>query len=230
MGIINVPQHEASAIKAVDSDALVKLIDRCIDEERAAALGDFRLGSCGPYISNNLRAFERDLAKYASAKSAKKREETEYDVRKAGRDLKFAVDQMKARVATEELEAQRFRVNDHVFPPGLISQNLRVVVSYSWCEGTDQNWKHGSVTFVHDVVFQRDYLAPFPKRKPSAAQQKRDLEDKLHREWEHLRDLGLQAVRDHFRRGGSGAAIPAEVRAKPDPHSHHLNNFSADFS
>lgn len=229
MGIINIPRQEAEAIKSIDSDALRALIDRCVEEKRATAIYTLRLSSCGPYVSNKLRAFERDLAMHAAAKSPKKREETEYDVRKAARDLEFAVGQMQARVATEEQEAHLFRIDDQIQPPGLISKNLRVVVRYGWRESVDQDWKRGSVTFLHDVVFQHDYTTPVPKRKPSAAQQRRDLEGKLFEMWERLRDLGLQAVRDHFRRGGSGADIPAEVRAKPDSHSHHLNNFSARF-
>ena len=153
--------------------------------------------------------------------------ESEYDIRKAGRDLEHAVGQMKARVAAEAHEGQLFFVEDRVAPPALIGQHLSVRVGYRWRERVDQDWMYGSVTFVHDVIFQPDYAAL--ARTPSAARQRRDREDELYRQWEHLRDLGQQEVRDHFRRNRSGLTIPERVQAKPDPHTHHLNNFSAKF-
>lgn len=227
--MINIPSDEASAIKAIDSDALGGLLDRCINEGQASGLRSLNLASCGPYISAQLRAFERALSNHAKAKAAKKRAETEYDARKAGRDLEHAVGQMKARVATEAQEGQLFFVEDRIVPPALIGQHLSVRVSYRWREHVDHDWTYGSVTFVHDVVFQPDYTAPALVRKPSAAQQRRDREDELYRTWEYLRDLGLHEVRDHFRRGQSGSTIPEKVQAKADPHTHHLNNFSAKF-
>jgi hypothetical protein len=229
MGDLNVPRAEADAIKAIDSDALGKLIGQCIYEEQTSAVRRLGLESCGPYISAKLRSFERALANHAKAKAAKKRAETEYDVRKAGRDMECAVQEMKARVAKEEQEGLLFYVDDHVAPPVLISQHLSVRISYRWRTSVDQDWKYGSVTFSHDVAFQRDYLAPVPTRKPSAAQQRRDREEDLYRQWNYLKMLGLGEVRDHFRRGGSGALIPETVQAKVDPHTHLMNNFSSRF-
>lgn len=229
MGILNVPRDEGDAIKAVDSVALEGVIDRCIDAEHPTAIRSLGLRSCGPYISTKLHAFELRLSDHAKAKAAKKREETEYDARKAGRDLAHAVQQMKQRVATEEQEGKLFFVEDRLAAPALISPHLAVTISYRWRERVDQEWEYGSVKFSHEVEFHRDYSVPVPARKPSAAQQRRDREAELRRQWEFLRDLGLQQVRDHFRRGGSGAAIPEEVQAKVDPHTHHLTNFSARF-
>lgn len=229
MGDLNVPRAEADAIKAVDSSALGKSIDQCIYEGQATAVRALRVDNCGLYVSTKLCAFERALASHAKAKAATKRAETEYSARKAGRDLEYALQEMKARVATEEQESQLFFVDDHIAPPGLISSRLSVTVSYQWRESVVMDWKYGRVTFLHNVVFQPDYLTPAPKRKPSAAQQKRDRDDKLYRTWEYLRGLALQAVRDHFRRGGSGSTIPETVQAKTDAHPHDLNNFSARF-
>ena len=227
--MINIPSDEAEAIKAIDSDTLGGLIQRCIQDGQAEAIRSLNLGSCGPYISAQLRTFERDLANHVKAKAAKKREETEYDVRKAGRDLEQAIGQMKARVATEAQEGQLFFVEDRIAPPALIGQQLSVRISYRWREREDQDWTYGSVTFSHDVVFRPDYQAPVLARKSSAAQQRRIRENELYRQWEHLRDLGLHEMREHFRRGGSGSIIPVKVLAKTDPHTHHLNNFSAKF-
>lgn len=229
MGILNVPQDEADAIKAVDSVALEGMIDRCIDAEHPTAIRSLGLRNCGPYISTRLHAFELSLADHAKAKAAKKRTVTEYDVRKAGRYLAHAVQEMKHRVASEEQERKLFFVEDQIAGPALISQHLSVTVRYRWRVSMDQEWQYGSVKFSHEVKFHRDYSVPVPARKPSAAQQRRDREAELYRQWEYLRDLGLQQVRDHFRRGESGATIPEEVQAKVDPHTHHLNNFSARF-
>lgn len=229
MGDLNVPRAEADAIKAVDSSALSKSIDQCIYERQVTAVRALWLDNCGLYVSTKLRAFERALASHAKAKAATKRTETEYSARKAGRDLEHALQEMKARVATEEQESQLFFVDDHIAPPGLISSRLSVTVTYQWRERVVMDWKYGRVTFLHNVVFRPDYLPPAPKLKPSAAQQKRDREDELYRTWEYLRGLGLQAVRDHFRRGGSGSAIPEAVQAKTDSHTQGLNNFSARF-
>lgn len=229
MGIINVREDEADAIKAIDLNALRNLIARCIDEEQGAAIRSLMLDNCGPYIYAKLRSFEQDLASYAKAKAPKKRAETECDVRKAGRDLEYAVAQMRARVATEEQEGKLFFVEDRIVPPSLISQHLRVLVSYRWRASAEEDWKYGSVTFLHDVVFHGKYPASEAARKPSTARQRRDRDDELYRQWEYLRDLGLQAVRDHLRREGSGAGIPKTVQAKPDPHTQSLNNFSAKF-
>lgn len=229
MGILNVPRDEADAIKAVDSAVLKGVIDRCLADEHPTAIRSLGLRGCGPYISTKLHAFELSLSDDAKAKAAKRRAETEYDARKAGRDLAHAVQQMKQRVATEEQEGKLFFVEDRLAPPTLISPHLDVTISYRWRESMDQEWQYGSVRFSHVVEFHRDYSVPAPARKPSAAQQRRDRDAELYRQWEHLRDLGLQQVREHFRRGESGATIPEEVEAKVDPRTHHLNNSSARF-
>ncbi|MFN8867169.1 MAG: hypothetical protein ACK51G_08275 [Pseudomonadota bacterium] len=228
MGDLNIEKREADAIKAVDMQALAQCIDRCIELEQGAPLRELPLHSCGLYISNKVRSFERALGNHAKAKAAKKRAETEYDVRKAGRDLEFAVQQMRHRVETEEKEGQLFFVDDHVHPPTLISDHIRVPISYRWRERVEDDWQYGNVTFVHEVVVRPDYSAPEPKRKPSAAQQAREREERRFREMEHLRSLALQAVRDHFRGGGAGSAIPNEVKAKTGEDG-GLNNFSVKF-
>lgn len=229
MGDLNVPRTEADAIKTIDSSALDRLVDQCICEGQATALRALCLDNCGLYISAKLGAFECALANHAKARAATKRAETEYSVRKAGRDLEHAVQEMKARVATQEQESQLFFVDDHIAPPAVISTRLSVTVSFQWRESAEMDWKYGRVTFLHNVVFLPDYLTPAPKRKPSVAQQRRDREDELYRQWEHLRSLALQEVRDHFRRGGGGSAIPESVQARTDPHTHGLNNLSARF-
>ena len=84
MGDLYVPRTDAEVLKAIDTDVLSDLVDQCIREERPSAVRALRLGGCGPYVSSRLRAFEDALAAHQKAKSAKKRAETEYDLRSAG--------------------------------------------------------------------------------------------------------------------------------------------------
>ena len=229
MGDLNVPRAEAEALKALDTDVLSDLIDQCIRDERPSAVRALRLDSCRPYVASRLRAFEGALAAHQKAKSTKKRAETEYDLRSAGSDLTHAVHQMKHRVATEEQESQLFYVDDNVMVPSRFSEQLTVRISYQWRASASDPWSYGSIVFSHTDQPRSEYLLPTAARKPSAAQKERNRQDHLYGQWEYLKGLGLQSVRDHFRRGGSGAAIPQTLQAKTDPHSQRLNNFSAQF-
>lgn len=229
MGDLNVPRSEAEALKAIDADVLSDLIDQCIREERPSAVRVLRLDACGLYVASRLRAFESALAAHQKAKSAKKRSTTEYDLRSAGSDLTYAVHQMKHRVATEEQESQLFYVDDNVMVPSRFSEQLTVRISYQWRASASDSWSYGSIVFSHTDQPRSQYLLPTPTKKPSAAQKERDRQDHLYGQWEYLKGLGLQSVRDHFRRGGSGTAIPKTFQAKTDSHSQGLNNFSADF-
>ena len=223
------PQAVAGALKAIDVSLLSKLIDQCINDEQFLHLRTLQLENCGPYVMSRARGFEQALAEHKKAKSSKKRAETAYSVRKAGSDLSFAVQQMIDRVATEEREGQLFHVDDNVMPPLSFSKKLSVSIRYQWRASVVDQWNLGCIVFSHEVVSSPYSLLLAPGRKSSAAKQERDRQDDLYRDWEYLKSLGLQAVRDHFRRGGSGAAIPQRVQAKIDSHTKGLNNFSADF-
>lgn len=229
MGELNVPRDEAVALKAIDTKLLASLMDQSIREEHANALRHLPLDSCGPYIGIQLRAFERALSAHAAAKLSKKRAETNYDVRKTRSNLEHAVLQMQARVTQEEAEGQRFFIDDHVMPPMTFSEQLRVRVSYRWREDIAEEWKYRSITFVHEFTSKPVYMTPGPPRKPSKRRQEQDRQEALYQQWEHLKMLGLQAIRDHFRKGGSGDTIPEIVQAKTDQHTMNLNNFSARF-
>ena len=229
MGDLYVPRTDAEVLKAIDTDVLRNLVDQCIREERPSAVRTLRLDGCGPYVSSRLRAFEDAIAAHQKAKSAKKRSTTEYDLRSAGSDLTHAVHQMKHRVATEAQESQLFYVDDNVMVPSRFSEQLTVRISYQWRASASDPWSYGSIVFSHTDQPRSEYLLPTAARKPSAAQKERNRQDHLYGQWEYLKGLGLQSVRDHFRRGGSGAAIPQTLQAKTDPHSQRLNNFSAQF-
>lgn len=136
---------------------------------------------------------------------------------------------MKNRIEIEEKQGATFFVDEYVRPPVLISNRIQVRISYRWRLRVEDDWTYGHVTFVHEAEFRPDYTSPQPKREPSATQQLRLRNDRLFEEWEQLKTLGLQAVRDHFCSGSSGSLIPNEVRAKADPHTGKLNNHSAKF-
>lgn len=229
MGELNVPPRERDAIKTVDVVDLRGLVDECLRDERSDALRSLRLEDCGAYIASRLHAYTKALTDHSAAKAAKKREVTGYSARRAGSDLVAAVELMKQRVEEEEYEDQLFHVEDNVSPPILVSERLSVRVSYRWRRAPEDAWTYGNITFHHAVDLRPDYSVPPPTRKPSAAKLAEVRREQLYREWEHLKSLALYAVKEYFRKDGAGSDIPASFQAKPDPHSRHLNNFSANF-
>ncbi|WP_266170774.1 hypothetical protein [Dyella subtropica] len=229
MSVINIPLDEQPALKALDIQLLKKLITQCLCEERPDALRILRLESCGPFIASRSREYARALAAHGKAKAAKKRAETEYQARCAGDDLEHAVGQMKDRMKAEEKEGQLFYVDDLIRPPQLFTEHLAVKVSYRWRSTIEDQWNRACITFTHDVDSRTDYTTPPSKRKPSAAKQALDRQERLYREWGHLMKLGLHSVKQYFREGGDGTEIPQTFQAKVDTYTRRLNNFSADF-
>lgn len=229
MGEINISRDEQVAIAAIDASELDRLIDQAVREERSGDLHRLPLANCGSYIATKLHSFDRALAKHREAKAARKRAETGDALRRAGHDLSFAVGAMKQRLETEQKEAQLFIVDDQIMPPHRFSKHLSVRVSYRWRRTVDDEWTFGSITFVHDVDLRPDYTIPAPKRKPSAAKQEQDLQDRLYQTWEHLMRGALYSVRDYFRDGGDGNKIPDTFQATVDSHSRRLNNYSTQF-
>ena len=132
MSEINLPPEQQERIKAVDVDRLYKLVDQTLYDGGTGALRELHLESCGAYIAEQLRIYDRALSGYAKAKSAKKRAETEMDARRAGSALISAVNQMQSRVETEEKEGQFFFVDDHVMQPFGINNNLSVSIRFHW--------------------------------------------------------------------------------------------------
>ncbi|MER8733455.1 hypothetical protein NKJ23_21050 [Mesorhizobium sp. M0184] len=231
MGLINLSHREKQAIGAINSSELHDLVNQAISSEHLGKLSSLPLYDCGEYVATKLRYFDRALAAYRIAKSAKKREETLYSAHKAGSDLTFAFAQIKQRMEVEERESQLFFVYDPTMPPFGLTQNMQVRVSYRWRRATGDEWTSGSIVFKHKVRPRLDCLAlaqPKPKRKPSARKLAENRESDLHYEREHFERLAHWSVRDYFRAGRDGAGIPGqfEVRLGDDD---RLNNFSADF-
>ncbi len=229
MGEINIPRDQQVAIAAIDASELDRLIEQAIREERSGDLHRLPLGNCGSYIATKLHSFHRALAKHREAKAPRKRAETGDALRRAGRDLSFAVGTMKQRMETEQKEGQLFSIDDQIIPPHRFSKHLSVRVSYRWRRTVDDEWSFGHITFVHDVDLRPDYTSPVPKRKPSAAKQEQDLQDRLCQTWEHLMRGALYSLRDYFRDGGDGDRIPETFQATVDSHSRGLNNYSTHF-
>ncbi|WP_314951968.1 hypothetical protein [Bradyrhizobium cosmicum] len=229
MGEINIPRDQQIALASIDASELDRLIEQAIREERSGDLHRLALSNCGSYVATKLHFFERALAKHREAKALRKRAETESTLRRAGHDLSFAVGAMQRRMETEQKEAQLFVVDDQIMPPHRFSKHLSVRVSYRWRRTVDDEWRFGSITFIHEVDLRPDYTTPFPKRKPSAAKQEQDQEDRLYQNWEHLMRGALCSVRDYFREGGDGDKIPETFQATVDSHSRALNNYSTRF-
>lgn len=228
MGEINIPPDQQLALDTVDTRELDRLIDQALRSEQSGAIPGF-LRNCGPYVAGRLLAFEQALGRHREAKAARKREETGRDLRSAGSDLAHAVDGMKRRLETERKDAELFHVDDLVAPPYRFSKALSVRVNYRWRRSPDDAWAYGSITFTHELDTRPDYTKPAPKRKPSAAKQEQELQHQLYLTWEHLMRGALYSVRDFFRNGGDGAAIPGTFKATVDSYSRGLNNYSTQF-
>ncbi|ALX95973.1 hypothetical protein [Serratia fonticola] len=229
MSEINIPRGERDALKAIDIGVLDKLVEQCFYDEQVGALRVLRLEVCGPYVASKFRGYEKALADHRKAKAAKKRAETEYSARRAGSDLADAIQQMQYRAATEEKEEQFFYVDDRIMPPHRFSDRIDVRISYQWRKTIEDEWVYGSITFSHNVDLRPDYMAPLPNRKPSVTKQEQERQEKLYREWDDLKGLGLYAVKKYFKAGHDGAKIPQTFQAIPDSYTRGLNNLSTQF-
>lgn len=229
MGEIYIPRDQQTALVAIDSGELDKLIEQAIHEERSGDLHRLALTNCGPYVFGKYRSFHEALAKHRDAKSSRKREQTGDMLRRAGHDLSFAVGAMKRRMETEAKDSELFVIDDRITQPYHFSKQMSVRVRYRWRRTVDADWKHGSITFTHDVDLRLDHMTPVPKRKPSATKREQELQNTLHQIWEHLMQGALYSVRDYFRDGGDGDNIPEAVKVTVDPYTRALNNYSTQF-
>ncbi len=229
VSFINLPREQQWVIRSVDLNTLESAVDRCLSEEQTWSLNDLALHGCGDFVASNLRAFERAIGLYGKAKAHAKREETRYAAQRAGSDLVRAVQQMKARVETELQEELLFRIDDQILPPSYFSRRLTVRICYHWRSSPAGEWTHRQTTFAYDHSPIPDYTQPVPMLKPSAAKAASDHQDRLYREWEHLKIQALCSVRDFFRKGGDGSDIPEEFAARPSQYGGGLNNFSCNF-
>lgn len=229
MSEINIPSDQRIAVQEMDLDVLDHTIEQCLRERRNGPLLALGLWSCGPYVAAKLRDFETALTAYAAAKARKKVEETEYRAQRAGSNLSFALRQMKEQVQLQEREDTLFRIDDHIMAPYTFRSELSVRVSFSWRPSTEDQWSYGSIEFLHTAPANNNYPLRPPNRKLSAAAAKDQEQERLYREWEQLKSMGLYRVKDHFRGGGSGSSIPAQLRAVTDAHSGGLNNHSLKF-
>jgi len=229
MTYINLPSNQQAAISDVDETGLQAAVHKCLDEESIGPIQGLGLSSCGPYVAAKLHAFRQGIAEYSKAKAHVKRERTRTDALYAGDDLIHAVQEMKGRLETERQEAELFFIDDQIRPPVHLSKRLSVQVSFRWRASSSADWKYGHLTFVYDFSPQPSYSWPPPKRKPSAAQAARDLEDTLYREWERLKAQALFSMREFFRDGGDGDAVPEVFAVRPSPYGGGLNNFSCNF-
>lgn len=229
MSEINIPPDQRIAVQEMDLDMLAHTIEQCLRERRNGPLLALGLWNCGPFVAAKLRDFETALSAYTAAKARKKLEETEYRAERAGSNLSFALRQMKEQVQLQEREDTLFRIDDHIMAPYTFSNELSVRVSFSWRPTSEDQWSHGSIEFLHTVPARNNYGWPPPKRKLSAAAAKDQEQDRLYREWEQLKSMGLYRVKDHFRQGGSGSSVPTQLHAATDAHSGGLNNHSLKF-
>ncbi|WP_417661233.1 hypothetical protein [Pseudomonas sp.] len=229
MSYINLPSDQQTAISDVDEAVLWAAVHKCLDEERVGPIHGLGLSNCGPYVATKLHGFQQAIAEYSKAKVHAKRERTRQDALHAGSDLIHAVQQMKGRLETERQEGKLFFIDDQIMPPFHLSKRLSVRVPFRWRASQASDWKHGQVTFVYDFSPQPSCTLPQSKRKPSAAQVARDLEDCLLREWERLKAQALFSVREFFRDGGDGDAVPEVFAVRLSPYGGGLNNFSCNF-
>lgn len=229
MGELYISRAEQEALKKIDPDELNSIVMECSRHSQIGGLYQLGLEGCGLYVSNKLRDFQKAIESHSRAKSSKKRAETEYQMRRAGDDLTFAVQSMQERMKTEEREKQLFQVDDYIHPSFSFGDRLEVRLRYQWRKSTEEDWTYGMITFQYTPDLTPDYRWPLPKRKPSAAKLAQERQEELRREWEHLKLLSLHSLRDFFRDGGSGSDIPQTFTVTIDSYSRGLNNYSANF-
>ncbi|NNB52381.1 hypothetical protein [Pseudomonas fragi] len=229
MSYINLPSDQQAAISDVDETVLRAAVHKCLDEERVGPIHSFGFSNCGPYVATKFHGFQQAVAEYSKAKSHAKRERTRQVALRAGSDLVHAVQQMKVRLETERQEGELFYIDDQIMPPFFLSKRLSVRVPFRWRAPQSADWNYGQLTFVYDFSSQPNYTQLPPKRKPSASKVTRDLEDRLFEEWEHLKMQALFSLREFFRKGGDGDAVPEVFSVRPSPHGGGLNNFSCNF-
>lgn len=229
MGELYIADHVKTAAKALDLDDLEERVDLAYREQRIAPLYDLHLSSCGAYVSERLRRFERELENFAKAKAARKREETKGRAWSAGSELRWAVRDLLQRIDDEEKERELVRVDDVVSAPYRIGEHMEARVGYQWRRRIEDDWSFGSITFVRDVDMRPDFSQPPPRRKPSRAAQEREREDLLYRHWEQMVRYSIHAVHDFLKAGGDGTAIPDTFLVKTDGRSRWLDNFSCRF-
>lgn len=226
---INIPREVRDALKSVDTTALGKQIDQIVERGVPGYLHLLGLSTCGHVIAARLHTLDMALSEHQKSKSDKKRSETGHVVGRAASDLLHAVQRMKDQAAKEELEGELFQVYEPLGQPVALRENMTVNVDFRWRKTTDDDWTSGSIAFNHVVDMRPDFSQPLPSRKPSAAKQAREREDRLHREWERLMTSALQDVREFFQKGGNGADIPESFQVRTSPHSGSLNNDSTRF-
>ncbi|QGX40164.1 hypothetical protein [Permianibacter aggregans] len=229
METIYTSNHEQAALDAIDVDELERFIDRCMEERRLLDSSKFSLSSCGPYVSSAYGEFQRAMRNYVAAKSVRKIDETRFEASRAGDDLASAVYRMKERVEVERKERELFYVDDDIAWPYAFTEKMTVRVNYQWRESVMAEWKRRSITFSHFAKLAPTYTLPYTKRKPTASKLKEEQQESLAREWRNLRFSALCSVRDYFRDGGDGNAIPNEFNVRPDPYTRGLNNYSTRF-
>ncbi|NIF29472.1 hypothetical protein F3J44_24285 [Pantoea sp. Tr-811] len=229
MTCFNLPSDQQAAISDVDETVLRSAVRKCLDEEHIWPIHGLGLDKCGPSVGIKLQGFQQAITEYSKAKAHAKRERTRQDALYAGNDLIHALQQMKGRLETERKEGELFFIDDQVRPPFHLSKRLSVQVSFRWRASSSAGWKDGHLTFVYYFSPQPRYTLPLPKRKPSAAQAARDLEDTLYREWERLKAQALFSMREYFRDGGDGDTVPELFAVRPSPYGGGLNNFSCNF-
>ncbi|WLT40268.1 hypothetical protein NON20_23675 (plasmid) [Synechocystis sp. B12] len=231
MAELNLTPEQHDALEALDRYDLGEVLDLCQTSRSAVALLDLRLDRCGAYVAAKARAFEREVARAAAAKSAKKCSATAEAARRAASDLEFAIEQMRGRSKIEKSEREFFYVDDHIAPPLRATDWVRVVISYRWRPRINDAWSHGTITFTYQIPNERlpapDLVRPTRKRSPRQRQQDREAE--FYSVWQHLKMLGLHAVRNYLREHWPNVSIPSKFEARADGHTGVLNNFSANF-
>lgn len=231
MAELNLQPSEQVALRAIDAEVLDALIEECLNKNSIAPLRSLSLRNCGPFVERHLTHFEEALTAVKTAKTARSIEVACEKAKRSGDDLISAVLAMIQRLQTEERDANAFHVYDDYVEPFSFSSDLDVTIRFRWKRPSEEDWSYGSFTIRHTVP----PVSPFygnrvgmNRKRPSPSKLKMETDARLSSAWHHMRRVSLYSVRDFFRSGGDGAAIPRNFIAKADA-SGGLNNCCADF-
>lgn len=231
MSILYLTEREKAATRAVDQRRLDELIDDALCSGINSGLYELHLFECGSSVDHEVRAFERALADYAKAKVPTKRDELRGRAWLAGRQVGAAVRATIDRADKEDRERALFTVDDLIHSPSRFSEHIEICINFDWRAELGASANRRSITFVYDVPERYDYtpMRDRPKRKTSAAKVEAERQDKLYREWKHLRALAIHAVHEFLQEGGDPITIPERFVVTLPSRDRYLNNFSCNF-
>ena len=224
---INLTNREVEAIEAIVESDLKEAIDGAIDDEASNRLRKFNLGACGELLISQEGRFESDISYMRQWKSTSKKAEARLRAERSGRNVRYAVADMKRRVVDEARQKTKFFIDDCAVITWRNDENIRTKISFDWLDISSGERKRGDITFLWRVE-EDIQLKMLTRGKPRRAREKAE-EDRLDEACRSLQFHALLSLREFLAEGGSGDEVPKHFKVNLSPGAKHLNNYSCNF-